>query len=114
MQTGLKFHQVTAAFSDKIPKVTTKAVIQTLSEVIIGDLHLRPRLRLLDELISGEQFLAITNAVVYDKSGRVRFKAKFLTINRDQIVLVIPWDDMEGKQDTDHFDPYANLQNLQK
>jgi hypothetical protein len=114
MQTYSTHHQVTAAFSDNIQKVTTKAVIQTLSDVIIGDLHLRPRLRLIDELISGEQYLAVTNAVVYDKSGRVRFSTRFLTINREHIILVIPWEEMDEKQDTNKLVPSANLMNLQK
>jgi hypothetical protein len=109
MQTYSTYHQVTAAFSNNIQKVTTKAVIQTMSDVIIGDLHLRPRLRLIDELISGDQYLAVTNAVVYDKSGRVRFKTSFLTINREHIVLVIPWEDIDVKHDTGKLGPTANV-----
>lgn len=114
MQTYSTYHQVTAAFSDNIQKVTTKVVIQTMSDVIIGDLHLRPRLRLIDELISGEQYLAVTNAVVYDKSGRVRFNTRFLTINREHIVLVIPWEDIDGRRDTDKLGPTASLSDQQK
>lgn len=97
MQTYVNHHQVTAAFSDKIQKVTTKTVIQTLNEVI-----------------TGEQYLAVTNAVVYDKSRKVRFSTRFLTINRDHVVLVIPWDEMDRKQDADQLVPSANLLNLHK
>ena len=114
MQTYGNHHQVTAAFSDKIQKVTSKAVIQTVSDVIIGDLHLRPRLRLIDELITGEQYLAVTNAVVYDKTGKVRFSTRFLAINREHVVLVIPWDEMERKQDTDRVEIHGSLLNVRK
>jgi hypothetical protein len=114
MQTYNTYHQVTAAFSDNIQKIATKVVIHTTDDVIIGDLHLRPRLRLIDELISGDPYLAVTNAIVYDKSGRVRFKTQFLTINREHIVLVIPWEDIDVKRDTDKLSPIANPLNLQK
>jgi Family of unknown function (DUF6812) len=100
MQTSGKNPQLGTAFSDKIEKVAKRVVLQTLSDVILGDFHYRPRLRLIDELISGDQYLAITNAIVYDKAGKVRFKAKFLSVNRDHIVLIIPWDEMVIKKDT--------------
>jgi len=105
MHTYVKDSQVEAAFCDKIEKIVVRVVILTLSDVIIGDFYKRPRLRLIDDLISGEQYIAITNAVVYDKSGGVRFRTQFLSVNRDHIVLLIPWDEMERKQDTHQFSP---------
>ena len=100
MQTPGRNIQTAAAFSDKIEKVAKKVVLQTLNDVILGDFHYRPRLRLIDELISGDQYLAITNATVYDKAGRVRFRSNFLSVNRDHIVLIIPWEEMITKKDT--------------
>lgn len=90
-------------FPDKIDKIVKKVVIQTLSDVILGDFHCRPRLRLIDDLISGDPYIAITNATVYDKSGKARFKANFLSVNRDHIVLIIPWEDLETKPDSQQF-----------
>jgi hypothetical protein len=103
METPVKNPQVAVSFSDKIEKVTTRVVVQTVNNVIIGDFYHRPRIRLIDELISGEEFLAISNAVVYDKSGKMLFRTRFLSINRDHIVLFIPWNDMEKKQDSQLF-----------
>ena len=100
MQTSGRNSQTVTAYSDKIEKVAKRVVLQTLNDVILGDFHYRPRLRLIDELISGDQYLAITNATVYDKAGRARFKSKFLSVNRDHIVLIIPWDEMVIKRDT--------------
>jgi hypothetical protein len=100
MQTSVKNPQSVTAFSDKIEKVAKRVVLQTLNDVILGDFHYRPRLRLIDELLSGDQYLAITNAVVYDKSGKVRFRANFLSVNRDHIVMIIPWEEMITKKDT--------------
>ena len=90
---------------NKIEKIPTKVVIHTLSDVIIGTFHKRPRLRLIDDLITSEPYLAITDAVIYDKSGRVRLRTRFLTVKSEHVVMIIPWDDIESKQDTQQFPP---------
>jgi hypothetical protein len=100
MQTSGRNTQPVTAYSDKIEKVAKRVVLQTLNDVILGDFHYRPRLRLIDELLSGDQYLAITDATVYDKSGKVRFRSNFLSVNRDHIVMIIPWDEMITKKDT--------------
>jgi hypothetical protein len=105
MQTPPKTPYMETGSPNKIEKVPTKVVIHTLSDVIIGVFHKRPRLRLIDDLVTSEPYLAITDAVVYDKAGRVRFRTKFLTLNREHIVMIIPWDDLESKQDTQQFPP---------
>jgi hypothetical protein len=103
MQTSVKYSQFVNDLPDKIEKVARRVVLQTQSDVILGDFYCRPRLRLIDELISGDKYLAVTNAIVYDKSGEVRFRANFLSVNRDHIVLIIPWDELEMKRDTYQF-----------
>jgi len=103
VQTFVNNPQLGTPFPDKIDKIVKKVVIHTLSDVILGDFHCRPRLRLIDDLISGDPYIAITNATVYDKSGKARFKTKFLSVNRDHIVLIIPWEDLETKPDDQQF-----------
>jgi hypothetical protein len=100
MLNSVKNPQSVTPFSDKIEKVAKRVVLQTSNEVILGDFHYRPRLRLIDELLSGDQYLAITNAIVYDRLGKVRFRANFLSVNRDHIVMLIPWEEMITKKDT--------------
>ncbi|MEJ2598760.1 MAG: hypothetical protein P8Z00_10535 [Anaerolineales bacterium] len=100
MQSSVNEPQLATTFSDKIEKVAKRVILLTLSEVILGDFHYRPRLRLIDEMIAGDQYLAITDAVVYDKSGKVRFKTNFLSVNRDHIVLVIPWEELITKKES--------------
>jgi len=94
MQIG-KQHQAASMYTNKIEKVILRVVIETMNDLIVGDMHMRPRLRLIDELISGEPFLAVTNATVYDKSGKQRYSTRFLSINRDFVIFVSPWNDME-------------------
>lgn len=105
MQTQINKSQLAATFSDRVEKVSKRVVIETLNEVILGEFHHRPHMRLIDEMISGEQYMAITNAVIYDRNGKVRFRTKFLSLNCDHIVLIIPWEEMERRKDTHQFDP---------
>jgi len=92
-----KQHQVASMYTNKIEKVGIKVVIETVNDLIVGEMHLRPRLRLIDELISGDPFLAVTDAIVYDKSGKSRYSTRFLSINRDFVIFISPWEDMENK-----------------
>jgi hypothetical protein len=79
-------------FTHIITKDPIPAAIQTLSHRIEGTVHVRRGDRLLDELTSAEQFLAVTGATVYTK-GEVVYRAEFLTINRDHIVWLMPTED---------------------
>ena len=105
MQNPLKTNYMETGSPNKIEKIPTKVVIHTLSDVIIGTFHKRPRLRLIDDLITSEPYLAITDAVIYDKSGRVRLRTRFLTVKSEHVVMITPWDDIESKQDTQQFPP---------
>jgi hypothetical protein len=87
-------------YSDKINKVSVSVIIKTDDNIIIGDLHIRPQNRIMDELCFAEQYLALTDAVVYESSGKARFKTRFMTVNTSKIVYVIPKDELIGKPDT--------------
>jgi hypothetical protein len=99
MQTQAKSQELIDAFTKNIEKIAVKVVIHTPGAVIIGEMHARPSLRLIDEIINGDQYVAITNADVYDKSSKARINTKFLILNREQIELLIPWEDIERKQE---------------
>ena len=97
MQTQAKSQELIDAFTKNIEKVAVKVVIHTHSAIIIGEIHARPSLRLIDEIINGDQYVAITDADVYDKSSKARLNTKFLILNREQIELLIPWEDIDRK-----------------
>ena len=99
MPAPAKSQELIAAFTQAIEKVPVKVVIHTPSAVIVGEFHARPNIRLIDEIINGDQFLAITNADVYDKSSKARLNTKFLILNREQIDVLIPWEDIERKHE---------------
>ena len=99
MQTQVqeRQQQVVKLFSDKIHKEIVPVVIQSRNDVILGNVHIRPALRMLDELINSEQFLAVTDATVYDRSGVAKFRTKFMTVNKEHVVFIIPRDEMESR-----------------
>lgn len=88
------------SFSDKIQKIPVNVVIKAGDSIIIGDIHIRPQNRIMDELSFGDQYLAVTDAVIYDASGKARFKTKFMSLNSSTIVYVIPKEELVSKQNS--------------
>jgi len=85
-------------FTNFISKKTVPATIQTLTHRIHGEIHVRPSERLKDELNRSEQFLAITNAAVFDTRGQEIYRCEFLTLNREHIVWLIPDEELSEDQ----------------
>jgi hypothetical protein len=84
-------------FTDVITKEPVPVVIQTLAHRIEGNVHVRVGQRFKDELNnSEEQFLAVTEATIYNTNGETLYTAPFLTVNRKLIVWVLPND--EGRE----------------
>ena len=81
-------------FTDRIPKVALPVIIQTQDFIVKGDIHLTPEERLIDELNSSAQFIAVTDAIVYTHSGEEIYRANFLSLNLLQVVLITPIEDM--------------------
>ena len=93
-QKNLRYNQTIYYSNDKIEKVAITVIIQTSTNIITGDIYVRPMNRLIDEMNDTDKFLAVTDAVVYEASGKVRFRTACLTVNFDNIVLIIPKEDL--------------------
>jgi hypothetical protein len=81
-------------FTNIVQKTPIPATIQTLTHRIHGEVYMKPDERLKDELNRSDQFLAVTNASILNEQGETAFSCKFLTINKNQIVWLIPDRDM--------------------
>jgi hypothetical protein len=81
-------------FTNIIPKTPVPSTIQLTTHRIHGQVYMKTDERLKDELNRSDQFLAVTDAVVYGTDGKEVYKSKFLTLNRDQIVWLIPDNDL--------------------
>jgi hypothetical protein len=77
-------------YTDVITKVPVPSTIQTITNRLHGNIHVRRDQRLKDELDINEKFLAVTDAIVYAPDGQILYQTKFLAIHRDQIVWVLP------------------------
>ena len=77
-------------FTKVISKVPVRVIIQTSMQLIRGNIHVKPEERLSDELNLEEEFLPVTNAVIYRLEGQILYEANFISINRTQIIWVLP------------------------
>ena len=81
-------------FTQVVSKDDIPAIIQTNTNRICGRMYVRPDERIKDELNKPEQFLAVTDARVFDLEGCLLYSTDFLAVNRDQVVWVIPEHDL--------------------
>ena len=78
-------------------KVPVKATIQTITQQIKGNIHVREWERvkvMLDNMV--EQFLAVTDAEVYNMRGELIHRSPFLAIYKTQIIWIDPRDESES------------------
>ncbi len=87
---SIEFDEKGKIFTDLITKVPVRAVIQTTSQLIRGNVHVRQGERLKDELDRDELFLAVTDASITGSGGQPMFETPFLAVGRSQIVWVMP------------------------
>ena len=80
-------------FTDVITKDAVPSIIQTFVSRIQGNMHVRINERVKDELNRGEQFLAVTDADIYDLQGQKVRNAEFMLINRAHVIWIIPDED---------------------
>lgn len=86
-------------YTDVVRKDEISALIQTLTNLIHGQLYLRPGLRLKDELNgTAETFIAVTDAEVYNANGQVLVRSQFLTLNKAHIIWIRPDEESEDAQ----------------
>lgn len=77
-------------FTDIVTKIAVPATIQTTTHMMRGQIHVRRDQRVIDELDSNQNFLALTDVSVLDSNGQILFQTPFLALQRTQIVWVVP------------------------
>lgn len=68
----------------------TKVTILTANYRIKGNIDLLPGARVTDYLIEAKEFIALTDAEVWEVAGRQVFTAPFLNVSRDHIQVIVP------------------------
>lgn len=83
-------------FTDVVRKEEVPVLIQTTQGRIHGHIFLRPEQRIKDEMNGTEQFVAVTDAEVYDAAGKeIIYRSEFLTLNKGFIIWIRPDDEPE-------------------
>ena len=86
-------------YTDVVRKDEIAVLIQTTTNLVHGQIYLRPGLRLKDELNgTAENFLAVTDAEVYNANGQVLVRSEFLTLNKVHIIWIRPDEETEDAQ----------------
>lgn len=92
-----QFEEKGKIFTPKVTKDQREVLIQTTTQKIRGFFHVQMDLRLLDELNESNHFLALTDVEILDDNEKVILKSNFLAINTDQIIWILPSDEIIEK-----------------
>lgn len=80
-------------YTNVISKISVSSLLQTSTHLIRGLVHVRRGERLKDELENDEEYIAVTNASIYDSNGTVVYSNPFLAVRKSQIVWIMPIDE---------------------
>ncbi|MBE0698910.1 MAG: hypothetical protein IH586_18490 [Anaerolineaceae bacterium] len=81
-------------FTQVVAKQPVNVSIQTAQQIIQGIIYIRPGMRIKDEINGQEPFLAVTDAVILNSDQHELFRTKFLVVNVEHIVWIMPLDDI--------------------
>lgn len=84
-------------YTDIVKKLPVPVVIQTVTHLVRGLVHVREGERLKNELERAEIFLAVTKAAVYGADDKVLFTVPFMAVQRAQMVWIMPVDEESQK-----------------
>lgn len=85
-------------FTDVIKKDAIPIVVQTMTNVIRGKIHVIPGRRIKDEISRLDDYFAVTDAVIYSPAGKELYRCEFMTISRDKIVWIFPEQEHPGSE----------------
>ena len=87
-----KYDQSGKIFSHVISKVPIRVILQTHTSRIEGEIYKKHDERVLDAINEGMQFIAVTNAVIFERRNgeEVAREAEFVVINREAIEWLVP------------------------
>jgi hypothetical protein len=85
-------------YTDIVKKIPVPVVIQTVTHLVRGSVHVREGERLKNELERAELFLAVTQATVYDTNDKVLFTVPFMAVHRAQMIWIMPVEEENQKE----------------
>ncbi len=89
------FEEKGKIFTQVVSKKPINVTIQTTSQLIRGKIHIRPEDRVKDELNRKDLFIAVTDATIFSPSGEAIFHGGFISVNTEQIVWLMPDEEVK-------------------
>lgn len=77
-------------YTNIVHKIPVPAILQTTTNLIRGFIHVRQGDRIKDELENQGQFIAVTEASIFDADGKVVFSGPFISVQKEQIIWIMP------------------------
>ena len=98
---SLRFDDKGKFFTEVVSKEAIPVIIQTPTNHIQGNIHIRPGERLRDAINESEVFIAITEVVIYDLAKKEQYRSEFLALNRAHIIWILPTNPISSDGDED-------------
>ncbi len=92
------FEEKGKIFTQVISKIPVNVIVQTPTQRILGEVHLRQDERLIDMLNQMHGFLAMTNVTILDQQGQPLYRCNFLPISTQHIIWILPGDEIIGTE----------------
>lgn len=89
------FEEKGKIFTQVVTKKPINVTIQTTTQLIRGKIHIRPEDRVKDELNRKDLFIAVTDATIFSTSGEALFHGGFISVNTEQIVWLMPDEEVK-------------------
>ena len=86
-------------FTEKVTKDEVAVILQTIMGRIEGNLFVMAGTRLTDEINNTEQFIAVTNAKIFNLKGECDYFTHFVNVNREHIIWLIPQSEIKEVSD---------------
>lgn len=93
----IQFDEKGKFYTEIVPKDPVQSIIQTTTHRIEGNVYIKRGERLIDELKSSGQFIAITDARISLPQGEILYNPDFLSVNKDHIIWIIPHEDKDNE-----------------
>ena len=87
-------------YTSVVKKLPVAAVIQTVTHLVRGFVHVIQGERLKNELERDEKFLAVTDASIFGADDKVLFSTSFMAVQHNQIIWIMPADGGDKQGDS--------------
>ncbi|MCC6957910.1 MAG: hypothetical protein IT316_14015 [Anaerolineales bacterium] len=91
---AIHFDEKGKFFTDIVTKEPVQVIIQTETNVVRGKIHTMPDRRLKDEINHLDKFFVVTDAVVYNTTGKEMYRCNFIAINLEKIIWILPEEEL--------------------